>query len=329
MKSKHLLTCITVLLVSALLYGCGEAEEEYATYDLYSTSYEYGITRSPYVMQPSLYAEDLCLTSMSDLHTEETENASCAYASGLFNLDTKETIYAQNMNERIYPASTTKILTSLVALKYADPETVITVSEHAVDQVPDASLAYLKAGDRLTLRQLLYGLLLPSGNDAAVAIAEGVAGDEASFAELMNKEAQALGATHSHFVTVNGLHDDDHYTTVYDMYLIFSEAMKYPDFVTAFCTDQYDASYTAADGSAVNKTWKATTWYLNGKADDPAGIHVLGGKTGTTGEARSCLVLLSENERKEKICSIIFKADYREQLYVYMTEMLEKFGNVQ
>ncbi len=317
---------MAVLSSSLFLAGCGETAD-YATYDLYSTSYEYGITRSPYVMQPALYAEDLCLTSLTDLHTEETENAGCAFASGIFNLDTRQTLYAQNMNERVYPASTTKILTSLVALKYGDPDMMITVSAHAVDQVPDASLAYLRAGDRLTLRQLLYGLMLPSGNDAAVAIAEGVAGDEAAFAELMNKEAAALGATHSHFVTVNGLHDDDHYTTVYDMYLILAEALTYPDFAAAFCCDRYDASFTAADGSAVSRTWKATTWYLNGKAEEPEGVHVLGGKTGTTGEARSCLVLLSENSRKEKIVSIIFKADLRDQLYVYMTELLSRFAD--
>ena len=149
-----------------------------------------------------------------------------AGAGGVFNLATGQCTYGQNLFGKMYPASTTKILTCLVAIEQADLDTQVTVSAHAADQTSDSSVANLAEGDAMTLKDLLYGLMLRSGNDAAIAIAETIGGSEEGFAKLMNEKAAALGATHSHFVTPHGLHEDDHYTTVYDMYLIFQAAVQ-------------------------------------------------------------------------------------------------------
>ena len=116
-------------------------------------------------------------------------------------------------------------------------------------------------GDLLTLRDLLYGLMLPSGNDSAVAIAEYVGGTEENFMEMVNEEAQNLMATGTHFVTPNGLHDEDHYTTAYDMYLIFNEAVKYDEFVDIISADSYTAQITGADGAVRSVTWEPTSFY--------------------------------------------------------------------
>lgn len=143
-----------------------------------------------------------------------------AEGAGTFNLATNTVTYAQNIYEKLYPASTTKILTAYIALKYGNLEDYVTVSENAADQASDSSVCGLKAGDVVQLKDLLYGMMLKSGNDAAIAIAEHIGGSVEGFADMMNQEALAMGATRSHFVNPNGLPDENHYTSVYDLYLI-------------------------------------------------------------------------------------------------------------
>lgn len=252
-----------------------------------------------------------------------------AEAAILIEAQTGTILYEKNIHQKEYPASTTKILTCLVALEYGDLEQLITVSDYAADQTSDSSVANLKAGDVLSLQELLYGLMLRSGNDAAIAIAEGIAGSEEAFADLMNQKAAALGATHSHFVTPHGLHDDDHYTTIYDMYLIFSAALKNDVFRQIISTDTYQAIYQAADGSRQEQTWNNTNQYLSGARTAPYGFTVIGGKTGTTYEAGYCLVLYCTNDQDQEIISIVYNADCALNLYYLMNELLYTFGEAQ
>lgn len=319
--------CVCVFLSLVLLISfCGCTGQESGTYDIYKTSYQYGIVKSlPEQSEGYFIAPKICSMPSSDLYTDQV-HSQVAQGAALFNLSTRQTLYAQNIGSQLYPASTTKILTLYVALKYGSLDQEYTVSETAVDQESDSSVANLAAGDVLTLRQLLYGMILRSGNDAAVAVAEAVSGNTETFVSLMNREAQSLGATHSHFVNPNGLHDDDHYTTVYDMYLIFQEAVKNPAFLEILCTTDYDVTYRGANGQAKSQHWATTNQYLTGKQHAPEGITVLGGKTGTTGKAGYCLVLLSQNTKHETLISIVFGGDCRANLYYLMNEILE-FGN--
>ncbi|MBQ5431224.1 MAG: D-alanyl-D-alanine carboxypeptidase [Lachnospiraceae bacterium] len=293
--------------------------------------------KEPYQLYSSIEKYGLALKSNSVLlggqvaHLPETDSASAkvneqfAKACGAFNDTTLSTIYSQKADERVYPASTTKILTAYVALKYGDLNEVYTVSENACDQAPDSSVAGLHPGDRVTLRDLLKGMLIVSGNDASVAIAEGISGSTESFAQLMNEEAAKLGATHSHFVNPNGLHDDDHYTTVYDMYLIFHAAIQNPVFLKIIKAKKSLVTYTDASGAVVKKEYLPTNHYKTGEAKAPKGITVIGGKTGTTGKAGYCLVLLSENESGENLITIVYKAVDRYSLYVMMNRLLLSF----
>lgn len=128
-----------------------------------------------------------------------------------------------------YPASTTKLLTALVAVEHGKLDQKITVSEHAVDKAPDSSSCYLNKGEEQPLEYLLYGLLLPSGNDCADAIAEGVSGGKPEqFVAWMNETAKRVGATSSHFANPSGLHDPNHYTTALDLALIGRAAFANP-----------------------------------------------------------------------------------------------------
>ena len=190
-----------------------------------------------------------------------------------------------------------------------------------------SSICGLKPGDQLTLDQALYGLMLCSGNDAANVIAEYISGSTDKFAELMNKEAQALGATQSHFVNPHGLPDDNHYTTAYDLYLIFNAAIKDDRFVNYISTKKYTTSYTDASGAQVDQVWVNTNGYLKGTYDMPENVTVIGGKTGTTEAAGSCLVLYSESQDKKPYISIVLKGNSKKELYTLMTELLTNYSN--
>ncbi len=324
---------IKVLLPVYILLGsgCGQAASEVTfsdAYDIYETSKQYAIISADdtsLAHTADFFASDFCVSDGSDFGTDRTDSQVCG-ASGVFNLNQKEVTYSQNIYGRMYPASTTKILTAYLALKYGDLDAVFTVSENAADQAADSSVCHLKAGDRLTLEQLLYGLIMQSGNDAAVAIAEGISGDVDTFAELMNQEANALGAIDSHFINPHGLHNEKHYTTVYDLHLLFQAAIQNETFVKILRETEFTADYIDAAGMPVQQIWMSTNKYLMGTEKAPGGITVIGGKTGTTNDAGYCLVLLSNNSAGEQIVSIVMKADCRNNLYYYMNELLYGFS---
>ena len=319
---------ISMLMISVLglgLVSCGKNNADEGTYNLETTSYQYGITKVNNISDVSFFSNDLCVTDQDNFGIDQVDSQ-VAGGGGVFNLATGECTYGQNLFGRMYPASTTKILTCLVAIEQGNLSDMVTVSEHAADQTPDSSVAGLAAGDVMTLKDLLYGLMLRSGNDAAIAIAEHIGGSEEGFAELMNAKAKSLGATQSHFITPHGLHQDDHYTTIYDMYLIFQAALQNETFLEVISSASYDVSYTGASGEAKTQTWVSTNRYLNGKEKAPAGFAVIGGKTGTTYEAGYCLVLYSYNDQNQPIISIVYNSDCTLNLYYLMDELLYTFG---
>ena len=328
MKCINKLCCVLLGITMIFQAGCGSDTAELTQpYDIYQTTANIGLSASAGTTDKTFFSENLCVADNISLGTDTTDSQ-VASGAGTFNVATGEVVYAQNIYDRLYPASTTKILTAYLALKYADNlDDYVTISENAANQASDSSVCGVNAGDVIKLRDLLYGLMLRSGNDAAIAIAEYMSGSTDSFAELMNEEALKLGATQSHFVNPNGLPDDNHYTSVYDMYLIFNEAVKNEDFVQIISTKSYDVSYTDASGNTVEKTWENTNQYLTGASKVPDGFTVVGGKTGTTGEAGYCLVLYSYNAEGDPIISIVFKADCKSNLYLLMNEMLQGYAS--
>ena len=240
---------------------------------------------------------------------------------------TDTVLYSKNPDDRLYPASITKIMTALIAIRDGDLNDTVTVGPEAVITETGASLAHINPGDTLTMEQLLYGLMLPSGNDAGAAIAVHMAGSTEAFAEKMNETAHALGATDTHFVNPHGLSDENHYTTAYDLYLIFQEAMKYEEFRKIVGTVSYRAEYTDAAGQTKTQEWKNSNQYLNGKSKAPEGVAVIGGKTGTTRAAGSCLILGCQDESGNDYISVVLKAENRDVLYDNMTKIMGKIVN--
>lgn len=302
--------------------GCGQAvviENPYSVYNSKLSVYDTDTTES------SFFATNLCVTDGADLGTDKTDST-VAEGGGVFNLTTGEVTYSQNMFGKMYPASTTKILTAYIIIRDCNMSDMVTASANAVDQASDSSICNLREGDVISVKNLLYGQMLASGNDAAIALAEFHSGTVEAFVDEMNATAKNLGATSSHFVNPNGLPDEDHYTTIYDMYLIFKEAVQYEDFVSIIGNKEVTVNYLNKKGDAVEKTWSNTNRYISGKYDAPEGFTILGGKTGTTNAAGYCLVLYSMNPEGDKIISIVFKADGRSNLYHLMSQMLSGFA---
>ncbi len=182
-------------------------------------------------------AAELCVSNETVMPNGELESA--PFAAGLFDLNNKEVLYGKNIHEVVQPASITKLLTALVALKYGTLDDKVTVSKNALITEYGAKLCGFYPGDDLTLEQALYGLLVYSGNDAGVVIAEHISGSVEEFSKLMNSEAKAIGATNTNFVNPHGLTAENHQTTIYDLYLIFAELMNYPKFLEIIQTKSY------------------------------------------------------------------------------------------
>ena len=217
-----------------------------------------------------------------------------AKAALLIDPDTEELLYARNIHERLYPASLTKIMTCLLVLESLDRgeiarDTVLTASDVAVNSIPpDGSTAGIKAGEELTVESLLYCIMLSSANEGCNILAEGVAGSIDAFVDRMNAKAQAIGCEDTNFVNTNGLPDDYHYTTAWDLYLITKEARTHADFMPIVSTIYFEVP--ATNLSEPRKLY--TTNYLVSSYRTSYYLYqgAQGIKTGSTSAAGYCLV---------------------------------------
>lgn len=244
----------------------------------------------------------------------------------LLDLNNRKVLYAQGAYDRVYPASITKIMTGMLALKYGNLDETVTISEENVTLEEGSQVCGFQVGDKVTMDQLLHCLLVYSGNDAASAIAENVAGSTSAFVDMMNSYAAQLGCTGTHFTNPHGLQDENHYTTPYDIYLMLKEALNYPEFTEITQLPSYTVTYTKADGSQMSTSLAATDHYLTGEATAPKNVAVLGGKTGTTSLAGNCLALLSQNAYGQPFVSIVMGASTKEILYQQMNSLLENIN---
>lgn len=305
----------SVLLISIFGFtGCGKEPAAYSV--AYETEH---YNQSIYT--GGLYAQNLCV-SLGDVALDGFPGDSTLHAAGLFDVSRAQVLYADRIHEQLYPASTTKIMTAYITLKYGNLDDIVTVSQNATSFDWDAQVCGLQAGDQISLYDLLCGLLLYSGNDNAVAIAEHLSGSTEAFAEKMNEEAWALGARGTHFVNPHGLHEADHYTTAYDLYLMFNACIKDQRFLDIISMPSYTGTMTGADGTVRTATWLPTNYYSIGEAAPPDGVRVFGGKTGTTDEAGSCVILYNEDIGSNPYISIIMGADDKSILYNDMTQLL-------
>ena len=306
---------------AVLITGCGSTEYDMA-YKLNNDVSSFQLT-STAMSQEMLtpFAADLCVVGESDISASGVSLPDVG-AAALFNQRSLETVYAKNVNEQLHPASLTKIMTALVAIKYGSSDQMLTASENVRITEPGATLCGLNPGDQMTLDQALHVLLLQSANDVAIMIAEGISGSVDEFVATMNREAAAIGATNCNFTNPNGLTEEGHYMTAYDLYLIFQEALQYELFNQIIQMSTYTTTYRDRNGNEKSLELKNSNRYLRGSYEMPTNVTIIGGKTGTTTAAGSCLILLSRSSDGTPYISIIMKDSSGDQLYADMSELL-------
>lgn len=215
-------------------------------------------------------------------------------------------IYEKKADQKAYPASITKILTALLAVEQGDLDKKVKVSDNAAGV--EGSSIYLEKGELIPLKDLVYGLMLRSGNDAAIAIAEEVGGTKEGFVDMMNTRVQEIGAVNTHFMNPNGLHDDDHYTTAHDMALISREAMKNSAFREVAKAKSWNADRGVGKYNYFYNKNKVVYQY-----DGGTGI-----KIGFTKTAGRTLVASSERDGMELICVVLNAPDWFNDTYHLM-----------
>ena len=324
---------------------------------------------------PAVASKTLADVGQPELRIPTLDEVNCA-SYCVYDKTADEIVLSKAPDDMIYPASMTKIMTAQLGLDYLDTSAYLTTSQNAIDNVTyDSTLMGLVVGERTTVSELLYGMMLPSGNDAANVVAEGVvsafiaqypAGGEevgpdgvnasyleeqlgktsqeiltgytlTAFAALMNLRAENLGCTSTHFVNANGLHDDDHYTTAYDLARIMARACENPDFCTVISSPTHIFAATNAhpeDGWSIVKNTNnlLNDPWLAAKTSEGEDSHLtafIGGKTGTTSMAGTGMTVYTVNENGHEL--FISVCGIPGDFYAYQTRYVASvtaYGNL-
>lgn len=232
------------------------------------------------------------------------EIAISAPSAILIEKETGEILYSKDSELSLYPASTVKIMTAIIAIENANLSDIITISSNAITSVPSSyTLSNIKPEENLTLENLLYALLIPSGNDAANAIAEYIGGNISNFSVMMNKKAKELGCKNTNFTNPNGVHDENMHTTAYDLSLIAKYAMNNTTFRHIVSTIEYTLpssnKYPQAD-----RTFNNSNHLILPESKDYY-EYATGIKTGFTNAAQNCLVASAKKGNVEFIVVIL------------------------
>lgn len=323
MNKRHISGLLAILLTVILFFnGCGK-NNPFVIKDSYLDYYQENNQEPDSELKGM--ASDLAVISPQD--QTDPEYNSNDYADLLVNDSANEILESFRCFEKIYPASITKIMTALLTLEQGNFDDKITLDHNIVMSEDGAVVSTLSKGDTVSVDELFHTMLIKSANDCAVILAEYIAGSEEKFADMMNEKAKELGATHTHFVNSNGLHNENHYTTAYDLYLIFKAAVGYDKFVNTVSMKSYQMTYQNAYGQNVGEYMQSTNHYLLNEYPVPDGVVMYGGKTGTTSVARSCLILMTENEDGDRFFSLVLGAKTKGDLYSSMSNLLEKTVN--
>lgn len=291
MKKNQLLS---LLLAFVLLFGLAlPARAEDAVETTEPTVETAPAETEPQALAPGLTDSVIGMNAGRSLATQ-SDLALNDKAALLYEINSDTMVYAYNIDTQLYPASLTKVMTCLVALEHGDLDDIVTVSEEAVSDLdPDGSNVALVPGEEMSLREMLYCVMLASANDACPVVAEYIAGSEANFVQMMNDEAQRLGCTNTHFANTHGLHDDAHYTTARDLLRIFSAALEIDFFRELYGTTQYTVPATNLCGPRE----LSSTDLMKNDAETPDYLdsRVEGGKTGFTTPAGRCFMCTAQD----------------------------------
>lgn len=261
----------------------------------------------------------LIFTPFSTYAAENTENNN---EENILNLYSKSCIlvetttgtvaYEKNSTEKMYPASTTKLLTAILAIENCNLTDTVTITNEMISKVPAGyTTAYLRPGEIITVEQLLNILLILSANDAGFALAIHISGSVENFANLMNEKAKEIGCVNTHFTNPSGIQDENHYSTAKDMSLIGTYAIKYP----LICEIGAQTSYTLSTQNGTTRTFETTNTLI--KNSEPNYYEYANGlKTGYTADAGSCVIATAQKDNM-KFLAVVLDAPKPENNIVY------------
>lgn len=246
----------------------------------------------------------ILIINFTTSHAAQGSGEPQIYSTSTILMDAKsgQILQEHDSHKTVYPASTTKLMTAIIVLENCNPSDPVTVSQDALNGIPISyTVAHLQAGETFTVEELLNVLLIPSANDVANVLAYHVAGSLENFSEMMNARAQELGAKDTHFVNPSGIHNDNHYSTAYDMALIGKYANKFPAIVEISKKTECSLP-NLPDGT--ERKFKTTNTLITPDHNayyEPA----CGMKTGYTDKAKSCIVAKAMKDDKELICVVL------------------------
>ena len=260
--------------------------------------------------------------SFLPVYADSEEPQITADAAILIDSNTGKILYSKNENEKMYPASTTKIMTAILTIENCNLDDTVTVPYEAIASIPSGySVAALQPGEKLTVNQLLQVLMVHSANDAANVLAYHVADSIESFATMMNTKVSELGLENTHFTNPSGKHDENHYTTAYDLSKIMQYCMKNSTFRTLAglksCVIPATNKYDERIFSSTNELLTASNYYYK---------YAIAGKTGYTTEAKNCLVSVANKDDLELISVVLGVGLYPNNLSGKFIETVNLFN---
>lgn len=297
------LLVLIIVGISLIFSSCGDndSKDESSAVDAAVSS----VLAEPIETTSGDITEELSGTDMPFVvYPEKTEDTKLfspdfdAKYAIIIDTEENEIVAYRNYNERMYPASLTKVMTLIVAVEnIKDLSDTVTITYDMIAPMiaVDASLAGFAEGDSPTLEQVLYGTILPSGAEASLAAAEYVAGSEEAFVKLMNEKAEEMGLKNTHFTNTVGLHDPDHYSTAEDMALILAYAIQNETCREVLSAYQYEIPPTKLNPEGITLT---STMFSRMYGDEMPGVVIKGGKTGYTDESRHCISSFAEANGK-------------------------------
>ncbi|MGN0367232.1 MAG: D-alanyl-D-alanine carboxypeptidase family protein [Wujia sp.] len=249
-----------------------------------------------------------------------------SYFTLLVNESDHKVLAAKNVHQRMYPASMTKVMTAIVVADQLEAgnirmDDMVTVKQHYDLTSRDVAPCPLYAGFQISVKDLLYGLMIESNNYYALILADHIGGGEEGFVALMNEKATEIGATNSHFMNPHGLDDVNHYTTAYDMYLIMKEAYSHDVLREIDQYDTYEYYYLDSNGVAVDMESESTNMFITGEVSLPATFEIELWKTGTTSGAGNCLAMCLKKEGKSYIV-VASSGESKQNLYDSIIKLL-------
>lgn len=309
MKNIVIKFIAAVALLTAAIFMIGTFKNDISgEFDVAKASYDVDAVYLKNDIEVATLSDAMDFAIVSPNANKNTDSFQGLYFCLLIDGNTNEVIAAKNPHYRIYPASMTKLMTACVVLDYIEKgkislDDIVTLDKNYYINVDGAGTSELTRGCKISVNDLIHGLLIESNNFYGLILADYIAGDVDKFVDMMNKRSIAIGATNTHFVNPHGIDNPEHYTSAYDMYLITKEANKYK-LVNDICKlPKYSYYYTDSYGTNIDKDALATNLFLHNKATLPAGFEIEVWKTGTTTGAGNCITMcVSKGENIYYLC---------------------------